>query len=153
MILGIGITLSTTSSSIGIQIIGVLVSLILSSLIIFYQRRRVFEIKFQKEFIEIEFINTKRKLEVSYSELLKIRYISVMRNPIRNEIQFRNNGKVKKLKFLTVKHSDEFVEFVKWLKSKNEKIEWEVFPSDNIMNHKLQEVYGFKYRKILKKTL
>ena len=147
MVLGIGIILSNSIEIIEIQAVIITISIILSLLIILYQRKRVFEIQFKDEFVEIEFIYTKRKLQVPYSELLTVEYISVYKYPTKNKIEFKLNKKRKKLKFLTIANSNDYVEFIKWLKSKNENIEWRVFPSDNIMNHKLQEIYGFKYRK------
>ncbi|MCL7765475.1 hypothetical protein MPF19_18815 [Polaribacter sp. Z014] len=74
-----------------------------------------------------------------------MKYIKASKSPTLNEIKFNDGDKNLSLKFLSIEYSN-YIEFVKWIKSKNEKIELTVFPSDNYMNHKLQEIYGFKYR-------
>jgi hypothetical protein len=146
MILGIGIFLGISVEKIEIQILIIIASLLLSVWIISNQRKKVFDIIFEEEKIRIEYAHNNNKLEIKYSELLTVEYISTPKNPTRNKIEFKLYGNIKKLKFQSVAESNEYVEFVKFLKSKNENIKWKVFPSDNIMNHKLQEVYGFKYR-------
>ena len=146
MILGIGIFLGISVEKIEIQILIIIGSVLLGVLIILNQRKKVFDIIFEKEKIRIEYVHNNSKIEIEYSELLTVEYISTPKNPTRNKIEFKLNGNIKKLKFQSVAESNEYVEFVKFLKSKNENIKWKVFPSDNIMNHKLQEVYGFKYR-------
>ncbi|PQJ74161.1 hypothetical protein [Polaribacter gangjinensis] len=146
MILGIGIFLGISIEKIGIQILIIIGSILLSIWLVLYQRKKVFEIIFEKEKIRIEYVYNSNKIEIDYAELLTVEYISTTKNPTRNKIEFKLNGSIKKLKFLSVADSNEYVEFIKFLKSKNENIKWKVFPSDNIMNHKLQEVYGFNYR-------
>ena len=146
MILGIGIFLGISLENIGIQFLIIVGSILLSIWLVSYQRKKVFDIIFEKEKIRIEYVYNNKKIEIEYSELLTVEYISTPKNPTRNKIEFKLNGNIKKLKFLSVADSNEYVEFIKFLKSKNQNIKWKVFPSDNIMNHKLQEVYGFKYR-------
>ena len=146
MVLGIGIFFGISLENIGIQILIIIGSILLSIWLVSYQRKKVFDIIFEKEKIRIEYVYNNKKIEIEYSELLTVEYISTPKNPTRNKIEFKLNGNIKKLKFLSVADSNEYVEFIKFLKSKNQNIKWKVFPSDNIMNHKLQEVYGFKYR-------
>ncbi|MCL7755136.1 hypothetical protein [Polaribacter sp. Z022] len=146
MVLGIGIFFGISLENIGIQILIIIGSILLSIWLVSYQRKKVFDIIFEKEKIRIEYVYNNKKIEIEYSELLTVEYISAPKNPTRNKIEFKLNGNIKKLKFLSVADSNEYVEFIKFLKSKNQNIKWKVFPSDNIMNHKLQEVYGFKYR-------
>ncbi len=95
----------------------------------------------------------RKTVKVPYKDLLQIEFISAHRTPTRNRIKFNYGNKIKSLRFLTVAYSDQYIEFVKWLKSKNDKLDLKVFPSNHIINHKIQEVYGFKYREIVKKTL
>ena len=153
MFLGIGIALANSLEMIWAKVISLLISIGFVVLIILYQRERTFDIKFSENGIIIEYTFLKKTIQVSYVDLLQIEFISAYRSPNRNRIKFKNGNKIKSLRFLTVAQSDHYLEFIKWLKSKNDKLELKVFPSDHIMNHKIQEVYGFKYRKILKKTL
>jgi hypothetical protein len=153
MFLGIGIVISNSSEIIWIKIISILISIGIVIFIILYQRKRTFNIKFLENEIKIEYPFLKKTSQVPYVDLLQIEFISAYRSPNRNRIKFKIGNKIESLRFLTIAQSDQYIEFIKWLKSKNDKLELKVFPSDHIMNHKIQEVYGFKYRKILKKTL
>ena len=153
MFLGIGIVIANTSEIIWTKVISILISIGIVILIILYQRKRTFDIKFLENEIIIEYPFLKKTSQVPYVDLLQIEFISAYRTPNRNRIKFKIGNKIESLRFLTVAQSDQYIEFIKWLKSKNDKLELKVFPSDHIMNHKIQEVYGFKYRKILKKTL
>ncbi|NRR91931.1 hypothetical protein HSX10_10180 [Winogradskyella undariae] len=114
--------------------------------IILYLRKKVFTIKFLEAVISVDYIYLDKSIQILYNELIAVEFISVHKSPDRNRIKFMKDDKVESLRFLSIAQSDSYIEFVKWLKSKNEKIELTVFPSDHIMNHKIQEVYGFKYR-------
>ncbi|MBG7612880.1 hypothetical protein IU405_11545 [Polaribacter sp. BAL334] len=151
--LGIGIVIANSSEIIWIKVISILISIGIVILIILYQRKRTFDIKFLENEIIIKYPFLKKTSQVPYVDLLQIEFISAYRTPNRNRIKFKIGNKIESLRFLTVAQSDQYIEFIKWLKSKNDKLELKVFPSDHIINHKIQEVYGLKYRKILKKTL
>lgn len=153
LFLGIGIVTINSFEIIWAKIIIVFLTLVINFLIILYQLRQSFTIKFSENRIIIEYPFLRRIIEVTYENLFEIEFISAYRTPNRNRIKFKIQNKVKSLRFLTVAKSDQYIEFIKWLKSKNDKLELKVFPSDHIMNHKIQEIYGYKYRKILKKTL
>jgi len=153
MILGIGIVIVNSLEIIWTKVISVLISIGIVILIILYQRKKTFDIKFSENEIIIEYTFLKKIVKVPYTDLMQIEFISAYRAPNRNRIKFKIGNKIESLRFLTVAQSDQYIEFIKWLKSKNDKLELKVFPSDHIMNHKIQEVYGFKYRKMLKKTL
>lgn len=153
LFLGIGIVIINSFEFIWAKMIIVFLTLVIIFSIILYQLRQSFTIKFSDNRIIIEYPFLKRIIEVPYENLIEIEFISAYRTPNRNRIKFKIQNKVKSLRFLTVAQSDQYIEFTKWLKSKNDKLELKVFPSDHIMNHKIQEIYGFKYRKILKKTL
>ncbi|WP_178985134.1 hypothetical protein [Winogradskyella helgolandensis] len=153
MVLGIGIILAITLETLWIKVMTVFIALGIVVVIILYQRQKTFTIKFSEDEIRIEYPYLRTIIQVPYSDVFQIEFISVYRSPDRNRMKFKIGNKIKTLRFLVVAQSDQYIEFIKWLKSKNDKIELKVFPSDHILNHKIQEVYGFKYRKILKKTL
>ena len=153
MFLGIGYAVFSTTESIYLKIISIIIPILLIILIVLYRRKKTFDIFFNEDKILVDYFIIKEKHEIAYKDLLEITYISAHKSPIMNRIKFRKNKAIKSLKFTSVAYSDEYIAFIKWLKSKNENIEISVFPSDNMMNHKIQEVYGFNYRKILKKTL
>ncbi|WP_179352475.1 hypothetical protein [Winogradskyella vidalii] len=153
MCLVIGGVIVNTTDIIWIQLISILITIGAVIVIIYYHRKRTFTIKFLENEIIIEHQFLKKKIKVSYVDLLVIEFLSIHKSPDRNKIHFKTENQLQSLSFLAIAHSDQYIEFIKWLKTKNDKLELKVFPSDHIMNHKIQEIYGFKYRKMLKKTL
>ncbi|MEP5254104.1 MAG: hypothetical protein ABJQ39_03515 [Winogradskyella arenosi] len=153
MVLGLGIAIANSLEMLWAKVYCVVVAIALMALMLVYQRRKTFEIKFLESEILIDYPYLKTSHKIPYADLLEIQFVSGYREPDTNSIKFRIGSKIKSLRFLTVAHADFYIEFIKWLKSKNDNIELKVFPSDHIMNHKIQEVYGFKYRKMVKKTL
>ncbi len=153
MFLGIGIVTADSIEMSWAKTISILTSIGIVILIIQYQRKRIFDISFLENEIIIEYTFLNKTIKIPYTDLLHIEFISTYRTPNRNGIKFKNGNKTESLRFLAVGQSDEYIEFIKWLKSKNGKLELKVFPSDHIMSYKVQELYGFKHRKMLKKTL
>jgi len=153
MFLGIEIISTNTFEKILAKLIFVMLSIGIAILVILYQRKKTFYINFLENEILIEYSFLKKTIRVPYANLLQIEFISVYRSPNRNKIKFKIGSEIKSLIFLSIAESNEYIEFIKWLKLKNEKLELKVYPSDHIINHKIQVVYGFKYRKMLKKTL
>lgn len=146
MLIVISIGIFTSVESIWIKVITIIFLVVVLIFIILYLRKKVFTIKFLEAVISVDYIYLDKSIQILYNELIAVEFISVHKSPDRNRIKFMKDDKVESLRFLSIAQSDSYIEFVKWLKSKNEKIELTVFPSDHIMNHKIQEVYGFKYR-------
>ncbi|WP_225034730.1 hypothetical protein [Winogradskyella sp. SM1960] len=153
MCLAIGGSIVYATDIIWIQLISILITIGIVVVIISYQRKRTFTIKFLENEIIIEYKFLKKRIQVPYADLLVIEFLSIHKSSDKNRIKFKTKNQVQSLSFLAIAHSDHYIEFIKWLKTKNEKLELKVFPSDHILNHKIQEIYGFKYRKMLKKTL
>jgi hypothetical protein len=65
-------------------------------------------------------------------------------------LSYLENNKIKKVSFLTVADQDEYINFLKWIREKNSNIEFDAYPPDEHMEFKIQETFGFKYRKFLK---
>jgi len=110
-------------------------------------KNKAFHCSFFEDHLSIKYDFQPKEFTVKYTNISEIRYYSVHKGTDSNRIYFTSSP-LKKIRIETVAHGDDFVEFIKWIKSKNENIEVAVYPSDHILNHKLQEVYGFKYRKV-----
>ncbi|TYB78859.1 hypothetical protein [Bizionia myxarmorum] len=153
MILTIGIALVPNFDAIWEKILNISITVILVVGIILYQRKRTFSIDFEETGIYMNYTFTKHKIEIPYEDLLELTYMSFpkMRHMIR--ITFLIKNRTNKLQFSASSLTDSYIEFVKNMKHKNENLKLNVLPSDHIMNHKIQEIYGFKYRKFIKKTL
>lgn len=149
----IGIVIADSLEFILMKIISIGFSLFLAFLVILNQRKKTFDILFLENQINVHYLFLDKKITICYNDIVELTFISVSKSPNRNQIKYQFKNKIHSLKFLSVAESDQYIEFIKWIKSKNEKIELKVLPSDHIMNHKIQEVYGFKYRKFLKNTL
>jgi len=128
------------------QILVISITLFLIGFVIYYARTNTFSILFEEKHVVVKYRFINKTNYIDYSDITELKYINASKSPTTNEIKFKHEKQSMSIKFLTIDNID-YIEFVKWIKSKNEKIELTVFPSDNYMNHRLQEIYGFKYRK------
>lgn len=109
MFLGIGILFANSLELIWMKIISILISIGIVFLIIKYQRKRTFDIKFSEEEIIIKYMFLRKTVKVPYKDLLQIEFISAHRTPTRNRIKFNYGNKIKSLRFLTVAYSDQYI--------------------------------------------
>jgi hypothetical protein len=114
--------------------------------------RKYFEINFTEEQAEINYIKRNENIVICYSDIIQIRYIRY-KNRGYNRLTYNHNAKPKKVSFLTVAEGDEYINFLKWFREKNIKTEFDAYPPDENMEYRIQENFGFKYRKFLKETL
>ncbi|MEL4307335.1 hypothetical protein [Joostella sp. CR20] len=147
-----GVIISNTDSNIIIVGTAILVCII-CIITVLYKRKNTFEIAFEEGEIVKNYTFIHKKVRINYKNLLAIEYIDFPKSSVMNKVKYKSKNRVKTISFVAFAHSDDYLEFIKWLKSKNENIELKVSPSDHIMNYKIQEIYGFKYRKFLKDTL
>ena len=146
IVITIGIGIFTAIENLLYQILVISISIIVVGLIIYYVRIKTFSIRFEDKQVIVEYPFTGKIKNINYSDIVELQYISAYKTATANEIKFKEAERNLSLKFLSIEY-ESYIEFVKWIKSKNDKIQLTVFPSDNYMNHKLQEIYGFKYRK------
>lgn len=147
LILPIGISTSYILEETFFKILAALISLIIIGLLINDMRVNTFSVLFKNEGLYVEYRFIPKSLYILYTDIFELKYISVINSPSLNKIQFKDGEKKRVLNFKSIEY-DKYISFVKWIKSKNENIKLTVEPSDNYMNHRLQEVYGFPYRKI-----
>jgi hypothetical protein len=150
MFMFIGCAIFIATENIAVKICVILVSILLVIGTILYTRKTTIDIIFLADNIKVNYVFGGREERIKYEDLIQLKYISASRSTTTNRIKFKVKDEINSLKFRTVAYSNEFINFVKWIKSKNENIEISVFPSDNYMNHLLQEEYGFNYRKVPK---
>jgi len=76
---------------------------------------------------------------IDYSSIIEIQHISGYKSTTLNIIKYKQKDslKNKKLKIRNVVQNDKFIEFIKWMKTKNEQIEFTFLPTDS----KLKEAY------------
>lgn len=146
----IGYSLFSATVSIFLKTITICLTLLILVSIALYLRNIVFSIFFKETEIMIDYHLKNQKTRLDYSDLVEIKYISVQKAPDMNRIYFKTINGSNSKKFQAVAMNDEFVEFYKWLKTKNPKIKVLVTPPDHYLNEKL---FGPKYRKYIKETL
>jgi len=138
----------TWSSSLNFQlqlILTIIVIVLILTLVIVF-RKTSFQCSFYDNHLLVKYNYLNKQFKIDYFDLLEIRYYAIHKGQSTNRIYFNSDKKKNYFKINSVKNGDEFIQFVKWIKSKNEKIEINIMPSDNLLNHKIQEEYGFKYR-------
>lgn len=134
------------------QILSCFIGLLIIIVDIIHTRLKTLTVFFEEAQIRIKYSYLLKEVKIKYSDIYEYQYIKVSKSPPTNNLKYAVNGKKIKISFRSIEY-EMYIEFVKWLKSKNKEIDFTVFPSDNYMGHKLQEEFGFKYRKILKNTL
>lgn len=87
-----------------------------------------------------------RKTElINYSNITEFQHISGFKQTSLNVIKYKPDGITnRKIKSTTVASSTEYIDFVKWLKNKNNSIEFSFFPSDSNMKTKFLKEFGQK---------
>lgn len=152
MFIGIGYVGGSATENIAAQLSIVMVIFFVSLWIFRHVRDVAIDVEFREQFIIVDHIFKESLLRIHYEDVVELQYIHASKSPTINKMKFKYEGKRESIKFRTVAYGAEFIDFVKWIKSKNDKIKILVYPPDDYMNHRLQEEYGFKYRKVPKLT-
>ena len=90
-------------------------------------------VEFNENSMNITYLITKKVKAVPYSKLTKFVCIDGQRGYHFNVIEFKSDDFLgtKKVKVDRIVDSDKFISFIKWLKVKNEKIDFKITPSDS----------------------
>lgn len=150
MFIGFGFVGVTATENIAAQMSIVMVVIFILLWIALRARNRVLEVEFREQFMVVTHIFKNKSTRIGYESIMALEFVSARRGPTINKIKFHDKGKHNSIRFRTVAYGAKFIDFVKWLKSKNDKITISVHPPDHYMNHRLQEEYGFNYRKVPK---
>lgn len=146
------LAISSVLTTIPVKIIVITITSFVIALLVYDARKRSLTIEFHEEKVFVKYKYKPKIFHIHYISITELEYINVSKSPTTNRLKFNIGTKKKSIKFLTIKNEN-YIDFTKWLKSKNEKIKFTVYPSDDYMTHRLQEAYGFKYRKFIKDTL
>ena len=111
---------------------GLIVSLLLF-IIIFRQLRKVARVEFNEKSILIKYMLPRLEKRISYSVIKEYQHIHGYKLTSLNIIEYLDSGTsdLMKLKITNVVSNDEFMEFVKWIKDRNNNIEFRFFPTDS----------------------
>ena len=150
MLIGFSFIGANATENIAAQISVMMVTTFISLWFVLRARDSVIDVEFKAQFMVINHIFKANKTRIQYENLVALEYIAVRRGPTINKIKFYYKGKTESIQFKTVAYGPEFIDFVKWLKSKNDRLAVSVNPPDDYMNHRLQEEYGFNYRQVPK---
>lgn len=115
-------------------------------------KKGYFEINFTENQVEMEYIKIPKNININYSDIIHLRYTR-QKSGSFNIMSYQENGKIKKVVFFTVADHDGYINFLKWMREKNNNIAFDAYPPDGYMEYKIQENFGFKYRKFLKNSL
>ena len=108
----------------------------------------MFDIYFKEDEIEIKYVYGKKIQIVNYTDLIEYTFTDTAKHS-NNSFRTKNTHFV----FNRVVDHDKFIQFYKFLKSKNENLKIEIFPLSSDLEQIRQEEFGLKYRKFLKETL
>ena len=133
---------------------GIIVGFFSLAIIIKRLIEKLVQIEFNEKHIIIEYKYPRKIEKIDYSKVIGLNHFQGSRTPTKNILRYElDNGKDQKVKFYSIALYENYIDFIKWLKKKNDKIEFKIFPPDSNLEFEYQKEFGFKYRKFLKKTL
>lgn len=150
MLIGLGYFGVTATENVAVQISVAMVVFFITLWIVLSNRDRIIDVEFREQFIVVNHVFKVDVVRIPYEHVIELQFVSVNKGPTINKMKFDYLERQETIRFKTIAHGTEFVDFVKWLKTKNDKIKVTAYPPDHYMNHKLQEEYGFNYRKVPK---
>ena len=111
---------------------GLIISLILLFLV-FKQIQKIARVEFHDNSILIKYVFHSREKSIAYSAIMEYQHMHGYNVTSLNIIKYLNSGTsdLMKLKITNVASNNEFMEFVRWIKSRNNNIEFKFFPSDS----------------------
>lgn len=118
-----------------------------------HNKKRFFEIEFDANEIKIAYVHLNKSFVIGYDSIIQIRFEHLRKAGDFNKITYLEDGKEKKISFITVASGEAYIDFLKWIKEKNDKILFDAYPPDEEMEFQIQSNFGFKYRKIHKDTI
>lgn len=138
IVLGI---ISIILTSININLLSIVLSIIISSLTIYFSikfyRDKVFDITFTDNEIIIQFRHKSDKRVYSYNEIESIEYRSGGGRSI-NIFIFRKDNSLYKYKTNAIESGDEYVDFIKHVKTLNHNFKTYIWPKSNSLHGKLR---------------
>ena len=135
-------------------ILTIILVIVLITILIRYYLRQIFDIEFNDKFVSVKYKNRKRiKVQIEYENIKKISLVYERGVGRIITMRYFDSQKEKKIRFSTVTPDKEFMSFVKFIKSENEKIEFKFVVPFSGLESEYQKIYPTEYRKILKSTL
>jgi len=124
------------------------------TILIRYYLRQVFDIEFDDKLFIVKYKYRKeRKKQIDYEKISKISLVYERGVGRIITMRYFDSQKKKKFRFSTVTEDEKFMIFVKFLKSKNDKIEFKFAVPFSGLESEYQKIYPTKFRKVLKSTL
>jgi hypothetical protein len=110
--------------------------------------QEMFDIYFNEKELEIKYVFGKKVKIINYQDIIKFTFVETYKNS-------NNSFRTKDCHFIfnRVVGHERFIEFYKFLMSKNENIEIEILPLSSDLEFLRQQEFGLNYRKILKDTV
>ncbi|WP_445385754.1 hypothetical protein ACT6NV_02835 [Robiginitalea sp. IMCC44478] len=144
---GVYLTFEATEN-IAVQFSIIIIAVLLTIWVIIRTKNKTVEITFMEDHFKIKYFFKKEEHKIPYKNLLRIKYFDYQyRTTAKNKIWFLDKLGIESVVVRPVAKGEDFVTFVKWLKTKNNKIQIE---ATDAMDYKLQEAFGFRYRKVPK---
>ena len=118
--------------------------IIISILLIIFIRltSKLASIQFSESRIIVKYSISRKVVQIDYSTVMEIHYISGYKIASLNIIKYKSdNIAERKLKLTSVVAQDDYIEFVRWIKNKNNKIEFKFYPSDLKLKSKFNKEF------------
>lgn len=132
--------------------VSVLFGLLAIIIYLLFIRKNTCSIEFKETNVFVYYKYLKKKKTIDYINIYELKYIDLNNSGLyasttnRIGLKYFDNQNKSEIIFESINDKN-YLNFVKWIKSKNKKIKFSVSSSDSIMNDKLQEKFGWNYRK------
>ncbi len=135
-----------TKASLTIILISVFVFITLLIFAIRQFQNRTFELKFNENEIIVDYFNLNRQDTYSYNAIISIKYIQTGKGISINKFVFSKGQTTKTYRTPLIESGEEFVTFIKYLKTKNNTFKTYVEPKGSTIHMRLrQELLDTEY--------
>lgn len=123
------------------------VGIVLTGIVLIYSfllLKKMVYVEFNENSVTITYLINKKVKDIPYSKLTKFTCIDGQIGFHFNIFEFRTDDflNTDKVKLDRIVHNDNFISFIKWLKSKNEKIEFKIIPPDSKLLYEYYKEFG-----------
>jgi len=124
----------------------VLANILVGIFLIKLYRKKSFTLQFKEEAVIQKFTFSNTTNIYSYKDLLSVELKDFQRGPSDNIFIFQKNGVKYKFKCDEIASGEAYVQFIKWLKTKNGNFETYIYPKGTTLHMRLrQEILGKEY--------
>jgi len=100
------------------------------------------KVNFSEDYILVNHLIFRKKVRIAYADIVEIHYIRGYKLSSLNVIKYLDNTTLRELKTTSVTTQEEFIDFVRWIKNKNNSIKFKFFPPNTDLEQKYNQEFN-----------